>query len=138
MTPNEDAQKRYLALQHLEQKIQQLQQHLALLNQQRAELLLMIQHLDDLERVKLDSKSFVTLGAGIYLSSEVKDTKHVLVNVGAGVLVLKTPGEAKAMLQKQVADVQSIQQQAENELQKMVLEGRTLQSELQGLVSSQS
>ncbi len=138
MSEKEDVQKRYMELQELEQHVKHFQQQHALLNQQLAEILMMAQHVEDLENVQPGSKAFSSLGAGVYVESEVKESHYVLVNVGAGVLVKKPLPEAKAMLLKQVEDIRVLQQNVEGNLRQLGEQGQRLQEELQTLISRET
>ncbi len=131
----EEAQKTYLMLQEIEEGAKILQQQMLILNQQSMEIASTLQSIEELENAKSGSKSYSMVGQGIYVGSQITDTKTLLVNAGAGVIVRKTLQETKEMLAQQFNETQSLQQKAEDELRRIAQEGNRLKTELQGLIS---
>lgn len=131
----EEAQKTYLMLQEIEERAKIMQQQMLILNQQIMEIAATLQSIEELELAEAGSRSYSTVGQGIYVGSQITDTKTLLVNVGAGVIIRKTLQETKDMLAQQFNETQGLQQKAENELRRIAQEGNRLKTELQGLIS---
>ena len=70
-------QQKYLELQTLNQQTQQLHQQSRVLEQQKKELLELSQSLDELDKVKSDSKMYAPLGGGLYVEGVIKNTKKI-------------------------------------------------------------
>lgn len=136
MNTKEDLQKKYLELHELEQQIKAFQQQATMLHQQFVEIILLIEHVDSLEKTKMNAPAYAAIGAGIFVASEVKNTDHLLVNVGAGVLVKKRPKEAKETLLRQAEDLKAMRHQIEQELQRLTLQGQHTQREMQSLIDA--
>ena len=66
-----------------------------------------------------DKKTYVPLGAGIFLESELKNTKNVVMNVGSNVLVKKDFKSANEILDKQINELKKIQVQLDSELNRI-------------------
>lgn len=94
----------YVELQILEQQAIQVQQYLETLEQQKLELDRLLISLDELKNVK-DSRMFSPFGGGIYLDSELKNNKEILVNVGSGIIVRKSVDDAKELVNGQVGKI---------------------------------
>ena len=90
MSDNKVLQQKYMELQTLNQQIQQLHQQSQVLEQQQSELLKLSQNLDELDKIKPNSKMYAPLGGGLYVEGTITQTKNVLTNVGASVIVSKT------------------------------------------------
>jgi prefoldin alpha subunit len=116
-----EEQKRQLELQLLQQHMEELQNQLQSLKNQLAELTSLRQDLDHIEQIK-NKKSLVPLGAGIFIESDIKEVKDVLLNIGANIIVKKDINTAKKILDKQIKDLEKIASQLENSLIKGYLQ----------------
>ncbi len=94
----------YVELQILEQQAIQVQQYLETLEQQRLELDRLLISLDELKNIK-DFRMFSPFGAGIYLDSEIKNNKEILINVGSNIIVKKSVDDAKELVNGQVGKI---------------------------------
>ncbi|MBI1972548.1 prefoldin subunit alpha [Candidatus Woesearchaeota archaeon] len=130
-------QQKYLEFQALNQQIQQLHQQAVVLEQQRTELLNISQSLDELDKVKSNSKMYAPLGGGLYVESIIKETKKVLTNVGAGVVVQKTIEETKQLIEEQIDDLQKVIEQVEKKVQEGMKKGQGLHKEILALSEKQ-
>lgn len=77
----------------ISEKIEYLSQHLAELEE-------FLKDIDFLSKSN-EKKIFSSIGKGIYLKSSIEND-NLFVNVGAGVIVKKTPQEAKEIIETQV------------------------------------
>ena len=87
---SEQAEQKYFMLQMIDAQIKEIEKQIMELEQRSAEISSLKSSLKALGDSKNNSKSFSSLGLGIYTESEIKNTKDVLVNVGSGVLVKKS------------------------------------------------
>ncbi len=131
----EKIKQKYLELQFLNQQIQQVQQQLALIEQQIIELTTINLTLLEVSKTKKGNKILVPLGAGVYVDSELKDNKEVLMNVGAGVVVKKSIEESKKIVEEQLKELKGIREQFIINLEKAAEHGNLLQEELEELSS---
>lgn len=122
-------QQKYLELQALNQQIQQLHQQSAALEQQHKELISLSQQLDELDKVKADSKMYAPLGGGLYVEGIITQTKKVLTNVGAGVMVPKTLEETKQIIEEQIDDLQKVIVTIEKKVQEFMKRGQIVHKE---------
>ena len=100
----EDMTKKYVEFQVLNQQIQQSQQQLQMLSKQVQELKALSENTKEISKTKENSEMYTNLGVGVHLKSQIKDIKHLLVNVGAGIFVQKTPEETIKIVDKQVIE----------------------------------
>ncbi|MCK9152459.1 prefoldin subunit alpha [Methanobacterium alcaliphilum] len=74
-----------------------------------------------LESVKdgKDLETLVPVGAGSFLTAELKNTDEIIMSVGAGVAIKKTLGEAQETISTQKEELQKTMDQMAGNLQKI-------------------
>ena len=127
-------QEKYLELKFLEQKINQVNEQILELEKQSLTFNLLSENLEDIQKTKTGEKIFVPLGSGLFMKSQLKDNKEVLINIGSDVLIKKDISEARVFIKEQIDQIESTINIIDKTLQKLVLEGQKLQSELKELV----
>lgn len=60
------------------------------------------------------------IGSGCYVHSKFSDSKHVLVDIGAGVLLSKTPEEATASVAERERETAKLKADIQNEADKII------------------
>ena len=103
----EQLQQKYLQLQLTEQQIRQLQQQIMVLEQQILEFKTVEESLNNLSKTKNNTPLFSPLGLGMFLQTELKNNKEIIMNVGSKVIVKKPIIEAKEILKKQTKEVEN-------------------------------
>ena len=112
-----------MQLQLLEQQAGHFEEQLEVINQQIEELNRLKKNLNDFQNSK-ESEVFSEFGKGIYFKSSIK-SKELLVEVGAGVVVKKTPEEAKEII---VQQIKKLSEAREHLSEKLEIYQRTLAS----------
>lgn len=129
MKKEEIAQK-YMEFQLLSQQIQQSQQQMQMISQQVIELKTLSKNVSEISKAEPDSEMYSNLGVGVHIKSSVKDVKHLLVNVGAGTFVEKTPEETVKIVDKQVKELEKFVQDMEKNLHINTERAETLREEI--------
>ena len=137
MSDDKVLQQKYMELQTLNQQIQQLHQQSQALEQQQQELLKLSQNLDELDQVKPKSKMYAPLGGGLYVEGIIVETKKILTNVGADVMIPKTIDETKHIIEEQIDDLQNVIAQVEKKVQEFMKKGQGLHKEMMALSEKQ-
>lgn len=88
------------ALQHLVQQLEQAQTQLQTITQQLNELEQFTTAFPD---AKPSSAILAPLGKGVFMEAQLASSPSCFVEVGAGIVLKKTPGEVKAVLGDQIA-----------------------------------
>lgn len=130
MDEERDVQQTYMEIQQIEQQLKQLREHQSVLGGQFTELQKLREGLDEVGNVKEGSASYMPLGSGIFIEGEIKNTKRIIMNVGADVAVIKSLDKAKQTLDTQLAEVQKILERLDEDMGKMTIHGTALQEEL--------
>ena len=117
---NKEDTAKMLEYQLLSQQFGQLQHQLQTLDQQFEELEGLSLDLKSLKNQK-DAETFSSLGGGIFVETEIKESDSVLLSVGSNVLVKKNKEEAIKIIEKQKDELQKIRVQIETEVNKLNL-----------------
>lgn len=129
----EEIQKKYLELQITANQINQIQQQINLIQNQILELKNLRENILKFNEVKLGSLSYSPIGSNIFVKSRIEDNKEFLVSVGSNVLVSKSTDETKALIEKQIDEIEKISSELENQLNIMDLRFQELQKEISEL-----
>lgn len=110
-----DRQELLMRASFIKQQSDEVEQHLEFVNKQISEL-------DEFSRgisFLIDSQeksSLSPLGKGVYLKTSI-ETKKLFVEVGSGVVVRKTPEEAKKVIESQIRKFKEMQVQLSGQLE---------------------
>ena len=129
MKDNEKQQK-MVELHILNQQGEQLRQHLEHLTEQISNLRQLEENLEAIENEKEGRKMFSPLSSGVFVQTELKNNKEVLIAVGAGVVVKKNIKEARDMLKEQERKMELIIIQIQNEFEKFASAAANIEKEL--------
>ncbi len=100
-----DEQRKYAKLRGIDADARRIQESLAMIDKEEAELARLIESIDDLGDSGKDEEILVPFANGVFLRAKVADPKRLLVNVGAGTLVPKTHDEVKELLKNQLESI---------------------------------
>ncbi len=73
---------------------------------------LVIESLDRLDTLEVGAKILAPIANGIFLDATLRDPHHVRLNVGGKVVVNKTVGDAKRLLEGQRRDLEGLRDRA--------------------------
>jgi len=119
MTPDDAALQEMIAFyQGLQNHTQQLEKYLAEMQAHLKVLQQLQEHLKTLETTEEGAELYVPINAGIFMKAKAQKNDKVLLQVGAGVCVEKTPQEAQITIAKQIEQVLEVMTQLEGEVAK--------------------
>ena len=128
------AQEMYMEFQMFDQHIKQLQKQLEMVTNQLIELTTTTNSLEEFKKINTGREIFVPLSSGIFAKASVKDTTELLVNVGANIVVKKDIASTKKLIQNQMEELNKIQKQMINDLEKMTNNAAQIEMKLQNLM----
>ena len=128
-------QQKYLEFQIIEQQMKEYQQELMNLQAQLNELTSLEESLKEIEKSKDKNEILTALSPGIFVKTELKNNKEILMNVGSNVVVPKTIAETIEIIKDQSLKIQAIAHKLEQDLQLFAQHAGSLQQELQELLS---
>ena len=124
MAEEDKMREKYLQFQAIQQQIEQITNHVEMLNQKNIELEVSIDAIKGLEKTEKDNEILTPIANGIFLKAELKDNKNLTVNVGADVTVEKTSAEVIEILENQKKEISESIMEAEkvfNHLQEQAM-----------------
>ncbi len=130
-TNEEQIQQKYMQFQMLQQQLEQISQHLELLNQQNAELDISINAVKELGETKVDNELLAPIADGIFLKGELKDNQKLVVNVGSNTTVEKSVPEVVDLLKKQKEDISKKMVEADAMMQEFSQQAMQLYQEVE-------
>ena len=92
-------EEKIIGINALDSRIKELEQNLALLEKQIAELQSCQLALDELKNIKKETEMFSSISPGVFVKSKLLDNSHVIIDVGAKVFCKKNINDAKEIIQ---------------------------------------
>lgn len=124
-------QELYAELKELDDEIKKLNQHLERIDEQLSELNSSKIIVNEFSAFKKGEELRVPLSSGIYIKTEVTDTKKIMVNVGAGVSVEKTPKEVTKILDTQLVELSGYRERLVEQMRAMIQRIEVIQKEFE-------
>jgi len=130
MSEETKLKEKHMEFQMLEQSLAHLNQKKASIENQMNEFVSLQESLDSLKNSKDNSPMFSPLGSGVFIKSELKDSKNVLVNIGSNIAIERTVEDSKELVEKQMTELRGILIKLESEIGKGLEKGNALSAEL--------
>jgi len=127
---NENQQQKMIELQILNQQAEQLRQYLTQLEEQLENVKNLQESLDAIENEKIGKEMYSPLSSGIFVKTELKENKEVLVAVGAGVIVKKNVKDAKKLLKEQENKMELIFNNYKEQFERFAVSAANIEKEL--------
>lgn len=106
-----------------------LRENISRLELLEADLMNAINTLEELEKIKGASETYVPIGAGVFVKAVISETKELMFDVGANVLVKCNLEFAKSELKKRLKEIRERKERAKDDLIKAVEEMRRIEQE---------
>jgi len=126
----EKVQEQIFLLQQLQAESEAVQRKIVELELMSVELDKTIESLEYFESLDGSVEALMNLGGGVFAYVDVKDSKKMLVDVGAGIIIEKKVEEAIETLKKKKEKVNENIAKLEQVLQQIVNQARKIQEEL--------
>ena len=120
MVNEQDIQKKVIEFNVLDTRLQELEQGLALLKKQIAELESCKLSLDEVKKIKKDTSILSPLSSGVFVKSKLEDNKEVIIDLGSRVMCTKSNEEAKKIIQEKLDQVVNVHNNVSNEINALV------------------
>jgi prefoldin alpha subunit len=105
MTNEEQIQQKYMQFQMIQQQLEEVNQHLGMLNEQSSELDISIEAVKQIAKTKLDNEFLAPVANGIFIKGVLKENQKLVVNVGMNTTVEKTIPEVVELLEEQKKEI---------------------------------
>ena len=130
MSQKEEQKSKIIEFQVLNQKVQQLQEHLQSINNNIQELQILRNSLDELENIKENQDILIPLGQGIFVKGIIKNNNELITNVGLNIMVEKDVKETKDMVKLNILNLSKVLENLEDEMNKNIEKLQGLQKEI--------
>lgn len=127
---DQEKQQKMMQLQIMNQQGEQLKQQLMQFEEQMANLNMLQESLKVLEKTEVGNEMYTPLSSGVFVNAELKENKHVLISVGAGIIIKKKIEDAQRMLEDQEKKMELVVKQVRDEFEKFVNSAKTIETEL--------
>lgn len=127
-------QEKYLEYQMIEEQAKKFQEQNEALEKQRSELESLKDAVSEIANTKTGTELFVPMSSGIFIRTEIKDNRQVLMNVGDNVVVPKSVQNAQELIRKQQAEVEGYKEKIQQNLEILTHHLQRIEAELQDLV----
>ncbi|MBT3814014.1 prefoldin subunit alpha [Candidatus Woesearchaeota archaeon] len=131
MTNEEQIQQKYMQFQMIQQQLEEVNQHLGMLNEQSSELDISIEAVKEIAKTKLDNEFLAPVANGIFIKGELKENQKLVVNVGMNTTVEKTIPEVVELLEEQKKDIMGRIIETDSMMMKMNSEAMKLFKEVE-------
>ena len=123
-------QERLMILQQLQGESELIQRRIVELELVQSELDKTIESLEYFDSLDGSVEALMNLGGGVFAYVDVKDSKKMLVDVGAGVIIEKEVKDAIETLKKRKENIQQNVLKLEQALQQIVNQAEKIQMEI--------
>ena len=130
-TNEEELQQKYLQFQLLQQQLEQVNEHLQMLNQQNAELDISVNAVAELSQTEVNNEILAPIANGIFLKAKLTDNKKFIVNVGSDTTVEKTIPEVIKLLEEQKQQVYQQLVEADAIMQELTSQAQIIYQEIE-------
>ena len=121
----------YMEVKALDEQIKGMNAHLERIDEQIAELNSNKIVLNKFSGLKTGDELRVPMTSGVYVKAELKDTKKLLVNVGAGMTVEKTPKQVIKILDSQLTELVQYREQIVSQMKTFIDRIEEIQKEFE-------
>ncbi len=127
-----EIQEKIIEFSMIEQDNQKLEQQMQMIEQQFMNLQMLKENLGEIESHKGDF--LASLGSGVFLRSELKENKKVLINVGSGVVIEKSCEDAREILDRQIGKIEEVREEVQKMVERNFEIMIRLESDIRGIV----
>lgn len=132
-----ELQRKYLQLQLLKQQLNALLEEKSFVDEKVSEIVVTIDALQNLGKVKKGEEIWSGLGSGSFVRSDIKDVDKVLISVGAGVLIKEERSRAIDILQSRLEELNKIDRDLVAEINRFGDQINRLEPEIQRLAQKE-
>jgi prefoldin alpha subunit len=134
----EELQAKYLQLQLLKQQLNELAETRNSIIERAGELATSIDALQKLDKVVKGDEIWSSIGSSAFVRSDIKDTQHVLVGIGAGVVIKETGEKAVKIMEGRLQDLKNLERELLEEVAKFARAIELLEPQVEALAHEQA
>ena len=116
----EDFEKNMIQLNLFGSKLQEIEQQLQIIDKHISELQLTSLALQELEEIKEGIETLAPIGQNIFVKTNIKETKKIMMDLGSKVFAEKTLLEAQDVLDKRIEEFSQIKEKISEQAQEIL------------------
>ena len=125
----EEMQQKSLQFEMLRQQSEAIQKQIEEIEMKRNELMIVKQSMGEIKG-QSGKDVLVPIGSGVFLKGQLNDDENILVEVGANVIAEKKIDQADKLIEKQLGEIEKMQDKMRDELIMCISELQKLEPEL--------
>ncbi|MBI2579095.1 MAG: prefoldin subunit alpha [Candidatus Aenigmarchaeota archaeon] len=136
--PNEkEIQKKYIQAQLLKQQINAMIEQKSAIDEKLGEMAVSLDAISKLEEIRKGEEIWSSVGGGVFVRSDIKDTESILVSVGAGVVAKKSRQRASEILKERMVELKKADLQIMEEVTSYAHQIEELEGEMESMMEEQ-
>ena len=132
----EELRRLSMEMRYLEQTADALQQRISMVNAALTDINYANMTLDGIEKEKENSEMLIPIGGSSYVKVKLADTNKVIIGMGSGVSVEKTPPEAKVTLKERLDELEKTMHSAQQQFSQVAERINSGRSRLESMLST--
>ncbi len=128
---DKELERSILELNMMNNKLQEMEQQLQIIEKQIQEFQLTSIALQDLETTRLDNEVLSPIGQNIFVKSKLLDNNEVFVDIGSKIFAKKSIPEAQEIINKKFEDFVSVREKIVDQAQMLAQEMMGIQKDIQ-------
>lgn len=130
----EEMQKRYIELQQLSKQIKQAQKQIEAVEEHLNAVSELLESLDEVKNIPAGTEMLSPISEGFFIRTSIKNSQELIVNVGAGVAVVKTIEDAKETVKERMNQIKKHRDMLLEEFQSTVENAKQKEQELATMI----
>jgi len=135
MVDEKEVQNAMMVYQLLQGQLEQLKQQGAHVQSRFAEVETTRLGLEEMKDLKDETEILIPLGSGVYSTEKHMKNSTLLVDLGAGVMIKKTPQEALEIIEKKKTDVEKLTTKLQQEMTSVITQINQLGTQLEAFMA---
>ena len=126
-------QQLYIEFQVVNQQLQELQKQIQQIEESIQELQESKKGLEEVSKQESGKEILVPIVSGIFAKAEIKNSKDLIVNVGANTAVEKSIDQVQTLLDQQLKNMQETQHTFIDNMQQLSVKAKELETKLKSM-----
>ena len=136
---NEEAQaelqQRYTDMKMIESQIKEMQEQAEAVNSQVLEMTSAIASVNELSKDDKPKEALIPVAGGVFAKGEIKDTKKLILSVGAGICVEKSAEETVKIIESRLDELKKYSEQLNIQMNELNSSALQIEAEVRALLN---
>lgn len=133
-----EMQQKYMEMNYMKQHLEQYNKQLEMLDNQLAEIDLIMEGLKTISQTKPESELLVPISNGIFVKAKLIENDSFIVNVGSNITVEKDMEGTEDLLKKQKSEIEGGKIQVGNIIETITEQMKQIENEITGFMKAEN